>query len=66
MAHLINLFHYLKQMADSQQREALGKNDTGLDLDADLYSVLNVPQTASIDEIRKSWKKQALSMHPDK
>lgn len=32
----------------------------------DLYETLNVPQNASIEEIKKSFKKLAIQFHPDK
>ena len=31
-----------------------------------LYDILNVPQTATQDEIKKSYRKLALLKHPDK
>ena len=39
-------------------REILGKKD--------YYSILNVPRGASEDDIKKSYKKYALRLHPDK
>ena len=40
-------------MADQepQDENASSQNDTGFNVDADLYSILNIPQSASIKEI---------------
>lgn len=32
----------------------------------DYYSILEVPDTSNIDEIKKAYKKQAIKWHPDK
>ena len=57
-------------MAESEPKEAGAdagqQNETGFNNDADFYSMLNVPKTASMAEIGKSYRKVALSLHPDK
>ena len=44
----------------------LTKNETGFSDDADLYSLLNLPNDASVNEIEKQFRKLQLSIHPDK
>lgn len=45
---------------------ALFRNGTGFAYDADFYSMLNIPQNASLNDIKKAYKLLSLTFHSDK
>ena len=45
---------------------AMFRNETGFAFDADFYSLLNVPEDASLQDIKKAYKTLSLTFHSDK
>eukprot|EP00354_Favella_ehrenbergii_P008536 CAMPEP_0170477478 /NCGR_PEP_ID=MMETSP0123-20130129/18742_1 /TAXON_ID=182087 /ORGANISM="Favella ehrenbergii, Strain Fehren 1" /LENGTH=81 /DNA_ID=CAMNT_0010749255 /DNA_START=23 /DNA_END=268 /DNA_ORIENTATION=+ len=56
----------MAQAGGSSSQDSTKNNETGFQADTDLYSILNLPQTATSKEIESRFRRMAVSLHPDK